>query len=747
MPTTIRARLLLLMMTVLLPAMAAALVVVARTYQNEQDGLQRSLQSSATAMAQVVDRELARRVDVGNALATSVLLTGADGRAPDLVFLHGWASRVASDLGGWIELHAAGRLLLDTRLRAGQPPQPHADAGLPLVDAVQVQPLGMEATGAPRPPRVLLPVRRTGGELLNLVIVMPPELLQQVVDAQRLPGNWVGAVLDSNGRVVARHPGGQQHLGRMATPDLRALLARADEGPFRSVTLDGMPSLAYFDKTPQGWVYVAGAPRDPDLVAEMPVAVFQVVAGALLLLAVAGGAALWVSRGIVRAAVSLKDSAQALQAGAPAPAQRPTGIAEFDEVGQTLAAAASALNHARHDLERQVADAVERTRMAEQRVSQAQRIAALGRLTGGVAHDFNNLLGVISNSAHLVERHVDQVPALQLPVGVTLRAVEMGSHLSQQLLRFGGRQPVSPRPVDLAAVLPELQELLQMVMRKSVPVHIEVRPGTAPVKIDTSELELALINVALNARDAMPGGGRLQVQARDAEADETEGLPPGRYVLLAVTDTGVGMDESLVAQVFEPFFTTKGLGQGTGLGLSQVHGFCTQAGGTARMASTPGLGSTVTMVLPACARRAAAADDAARAPAGASAGAAALQDVRVLLVEDSEELAEVTVLLLQAYGCIVRRARNVDDALAQVAVDDRLQLVLTDVVMPGGRDGVDLACQLRHSHPQLPVVLISGYSAALTGLTGFTVLRKPVAAEHLVATLVAALRGEAAATA
>jgi signal transduction histidine kinase len=744
MPNTIRARLLLLMMTVLLPAIAAALFVVARTYQSEQDGLQRSLHTNAMAMVQVIDRELARRVDIGNALATSYLLTGPDVKDPDLVFLHRWATRIANDTGGWIELHSASHLLLDTRQPPGMTPRPHGDPGFRLAETVQVLPLDASAGDGLRPPQVMQPVRRASGELLNLVIVVPPRLLQQVVDQQRLPRNWVGAVLDSGARVVARHPGGDVHLGRLATPDLRALLAEADHGPFRSVSLDGMPSMAYFAKTPQGWAYVAGAPRDASMIADMPVAVFQVVAAALLLLALATGAALWVSRGIVCAAVSLEDAAQALQSGAPVLPLRPTGIVEFDAVGGTLAAAAQALGNARHDLERQVTDAVERTRQAEQRASRGQRIAALGRLTGGVAHDFNNLLGVISNSAHLIERHADAVPALQMPVGVTLRAVEMGSHLSRQLLRFGGRQPVSPRPVDLAAYLPELRELLQMVMRKAIPVAIEVAPGTESVKIDTSELELALINVALNARDAMPDGGRLQVQARNAAADETEGLSPGRYVLIAVTDTGCGMDDELAAQVFEPFVTTKGLGQGTGLGLSQVHGFCVQAGGTARMTSAPGQGSTVTLVLPACAVPPAATGQG-EAPGAGAPGAGLLQDVNVLLVEDSEELAEVTVLLLQSYGCRVRRARHVDDALAQVAADASLQLVLSDVVMPGGRDGVDLARLLRRSHPQLPVVLISGYSAALTGLTGFTVLRKPVGAAQLVATLAAALRGAPAA--
>ncbi len=738
MPTPIRTRLLLLMMTVLLPAIAAALFVVARTYQSERESLARGLRDSALAMAQVIDRELARRADMAQALAASHLLSRDPSTDPDLVFLHGWCNRIVGNLGGSIELHSASHLLMDTRAPAGSPPRPHADAGFQLSQVPLVVPLAVSATGEVRPPQLVQPVRRPGGELLNIVVTMPPELLQRVVDHQHLPANWIGTVVDNGQRVVARHPGGAAHLGRLATVDMRTRLAGATEGPFESVTLDGMPALGHFSKTPQDWAYMTASPRNT-LVGDLPLPVLQVTAGALVLLGLAAGAAMWVGRGIAGAAESLKLAAQSMQAGAPLLQPPRTGVAEFDEASQALAVSAGALARSRHELERQVADAVARTRLAEQRASQGQRIAAMGRLTGGVAHDFNNLLGVISNSAHLIERHVAQIPALQLPVDMTQRAVEMGSHLSQQLLRFSGRQPGSPRPVELATTLPDLREMLQMVASRHVGLEIGVAPGTAPVKVDPSELELALINLALNARDAMPGGGQLRVQARNAAAHEADGLPAGDYVLVSVSDTGTGLSEEQLAQVFEPFFTTKGVGKGTGLGLSQVHGFCVQAGGTAIMASTPGVGSTVTLVLPACAPAAAAAPVA--TPAQTEDRSATMAGVSVLLVEDNNDLAEVTVLLLQSYGCEVKRARDVDDALAQIDADTGFELVLTDVVMPGKRSGVDLAQELARTRPQLPVVLISGYSSALAGLKGFTVLRKPVAAEQLISTLVAALRG------
>jgi signal transduction histidine kinase len=739
MPAPIRARLLLLMMTVLLPAIAGALFLVARTYHDERETLAASLRDSALAMAQVIDRELAHRMDIAEILAASPLLSRNPEIDPDLSYLHHWTSRIVDNVGGSIELHSATHLLMDSRGAPGAPPRPHGTAGFQLSRVPLVVPLAVTASGEVTPPQLVQPVHRVGGELLNLVITLPPEVMQRMVDHQSLPPDWVGTVLDNGQRVVARHPGGTAYIGWLATDDIRAGLDAAAEAPFTSVTFDGKPAVGHFSRTPQGWAYVTAAPREV-LIADLPLPVLHVTAGALMLLGLAAGASLWVGRGIAAAAESLKRAAQSLQAGGPIARQQPTGIAEFDAVGQAMAVSAQALADSRHELERQVDEAVARTRLAEQRVSQGQRIAALGRLTGGVAHDFNNLLGVISNSAHLIGRHAAQNPALQMPVDVTRRAVEMGSHLSQQLLRFSGRQPVSPRPVDLGVCLPELSEMLALVARKNVQVSIAVDPGTAQVKVDPSELELALINMALNARDAMPNGGRLNIDARNAGANEADGLPAGDYVLVSVSDNGVGMPEEQAAQAFEPFFTTKAVGKGTGLGLSQVHGFCVQAGGTAHMVSTPGLGTTVTMVLPACTAAAATEADAAPAEAEAEDRSAVMAGVTVLLVEDNDELADVTVLLLQSYGCKVRRALDVDDALAQLDADGSVQLVLTDVVMPGTRNGVDLARELTRTRPSLPVVLISGYSAALNGLTGFTVLRKPVAPQVLVRALVGALR-------
>ncbi|HLL20357.1 MAG TPA: ATP-binding protein, partial [Rubrivivax sp.] len=462
---------------------------------------------------------------------------------------------------------------------------------------------------------------------------------------------------------------------------------------------------------------------------------------ALVMLGVAVLSALWLARRIDTPVLELQESARRLQAGEPvAPAQ--TGITELDAVATALADASRAVQHNQAELERQVSDAVAATRAAEQHVSRGQRTEALGRLTGGVAHDFNNLLGVISNSAHLIQRH-PAAEELRVPLSAVLRSVEAGSRLTQHLVRIAGRHPARPGQLDLRQFLPEVQELMKLVLGKRVELDVSIAPGTAKVTVDASELELALINLSLNARDALPSGGHVWLAAGNAGPEDCAGMPAGDYVQISVSDDGAGIAEEIVERVFEPFFTTKGVGQGTGLGLAQVQGFCTQAGGRARLASTPGVGTAVMLLLPAA--RAVASDNRHQPRAAAvtkpplSESDQRLNGIQVLLVEDNAELASVTSALLRTYGCVVQTARSPAQALTLMTRESAFDIVLSDVVMPGDMDGLGLARELRRRYPALPVVLISGYSSALQAAQEFTVLQKPCTPEKLTAALADAL--------
>ncbi|GAP38748.1 sensory box histidine kinase/response regulator [Piscinibacter sakaiensis] len=328
--------------------------------------------------------------------------------------------------------------------------------------------------------------------------------------------------------------------------------------------------------------------------------------------------------------------------------------------------------------------------------------------------------------------------------------MELGSRLTEHLLRFAGRRPVRPALLHLRRTLPELHELLRSVLGRHVSIRVTVAPDTAPVRVDASEFELALINLALNARDAMPDGGEVRLSARNASAEESDGLPPGPAVLVSVGDDGPGISAEVVERAFEPFFTTKAAGLGSGLGLSQVHGFATQSGGLARIASTPGLGTSVSIVLPAATEdRAAGTVPALAAGAGAPReGGDAPGDVaglHILVVEDNEDLGSVTAELLREHGARVERAPQADEALEWIEAGHRCDVVLSDVVMPGRFDGVELARRLKRRAPPVPVVLTTGFSRSATRVPGeFTVLRKPCPLDLLLRTLAAAARPDAA---
>lgn len=372
---------------------------------------------------------------------------------------------------------------------------------------------------------------------------------------------------------------------------------------------------------------------------------------------------------------------------------------------------------------------VARREAAEVALKQAQRLEAIGQLTGGVAHDFNNLLMIVSGNAERLKRLVaDGDDRTRRALEAIETAVRRGADLTSHLLSFSRRQTHESRTVDLSERLPAVQAMLQSSLRGDIAVKIETPDGLWKTRVDVSEFELALLNLAVNARDAMPGGGTLTISARnEALTKPNEEDLAGEFVAVSVADSGAGIDPAVIARVFEPFFTTKEVGKGTGLGLSQVYGFARQAGGTATIRSEPGKGTVVTLHLPRAPHGLPdepvdRPDDAASSPM-----AARTRGTRVLLVEDNVQVADVTRALLEARGYSVTSACDVASALASLRSGKPPDLVLSDIVMPGDADGLDLARTVRQQFPGLPVVLASGYSdKAQTAMNeGFPLVRKP----------------------
>jgi two-component system NtrC family sensor kinase len=373
---------------------------------------------------------------------------------------------------------------------------------------------------------------------------------------------------------------------------------------------------------------------------------------------------------------------------------------------------------------------------AEEAVRQSQKMEALGKLTGGVAHDFNNLLAVILGSAELARRRPpDKVGRL---LDNIIHAAQRASGLTRQLLSFSRTQNVAPQVVDLRSELPRMVELLRPSLRGDISLSVKVADDLWPTEVDPGEFEIAILNVAVNARDVMPAGGRFSISAMNRTVEglslPDEPTLAGAFVVISMTDTGPGMPPAIAARAFEPFFTTKEIGRGTGLGLSQVYGFARQAGGAAAIESQPGRGTTIRLFLPRSLKPIG--DDRASVPA-AEQGASGR---RVLVVEDNSDVAGIVREILVSLGWEVVLAFRAREALQML--DESFDLLLSDVVMPDGMSGLDLARAARLRCPGLPILLASGYRDAVArGEAEFPVLRKPFTLEA-VAKAVAQAVGE-----
>ena len=368
---------------------------------------------------------------------------------------------------------------------------------------------------------------------------------------------------------------------------------------------------------------------------------------------------------------------------------------------------------------------------AEDQLRQAHKLQALGQLTGGIAHDFNNLLTVIQGSADMLRRPEITNAKRRRYADAIVQASGRAAALTGQLLAFARRQPLEPEVIDVNALIHGMTELFDRTLGERIEIRTELPADSCAVEADRAQLESALLNIAVNARDAMPDGGRLTIAtslSHDAKA--------GTMVAIAVTDTGAGMDEETLSRAIEPFFTTKSTGKGTGLGLSQVYGFATQSGGDVRIASAPGKGTTVTLLLP-CSSRAVS-----KPGAEALGRLEARRKGRILLVEDNEDVGEFAETLLSELGHRVSWAKSAEQAMA-LARAEGFDAVFTDVVMPG-MSGLELADALGRLRPDLPVILTTGYSdeIAETGTGGKPVLLKPYRLETLAAAIDQALAVE-----
>jgi len=369
-------------------------------------------------------------------------------------------------------------------------------------------------------------------------------------------------------------------------------------------------------------------------------------------------------------------------------------------------------------------DTQEKLVQAREQLAMAQKMEAIGKLTGGIAHDFNNLLMIIGGNAQTFKRLLD--PKLPRAIEAIQTAAKRGESLTRQLLTFSRRQHLRPTVIDLNDCISNMRAMIESSLRGNIVYNERNDKNIWPVKVDLAELELAIVNIAVNARDAMPNGGTFSVAVGNVTGVDGANPVNEGFVAIEFSDSGTGIPPDLLYRVFDPFFTTKEVGKGTGLGLSQVYGFAHQSGGMVKADSKVGQGTTITIYLAALPAEEIADKDISTKDVPRS------RPPAVLIVDDSAEVAEVTSSLFEHLGYDTMYRESAEAALKLLADGTKIDLVFSDIVMPGTIDGVRLASEIRSQYPNLPVVLTTGYSeAAQAAPEDLRILRKPFDADAL----------------
>jgi signal transduction histidine kinase/ActR/RegA family two-component response regulator len=746
----IQARLTMLALVTALPLVAVASFAILRTVDDQRTQMQSDVRQMVESFLADVDREISAIWAELQVLAASPSLQSGDFRAFDEQM------RAALKIRGTsIVLHdTKGQQLLSTNRPFGES-LPHA-TNTEMHDRVvatgkpQISDLIMGAV-LRRPILVMgVPVFRDGEVVYVLAMGVGPELLSALMHDQKLSPDWTAAILDRKGVIVARNHDLERFLGQPVAPMLRQKLVESIESWIPNVTSDGIPVYSTFRRsTMTGWTVAIGLPRE-FVDAPLRRALWIAFGGGVAVLGLTLALAWWVGWGIRRPVEALTTAATVVGSGKPL-GPLIGGVRELDQVGEALGNAAAALARNREQLESMVADRTQELATANERLRaeivareqaqaellQAQKMEAMGQLTGGVAHDFNNLLTAVSGSLALLEPRISDERSLRL-LGAAQRGASRGAKLTESLLAFARKQRLDPVPADLNSIVVDLGEMLRRSIGASVEIRHVLVSDLWPVLVDVSQIETALLNVALNARDAMPGGGVLLIETANIHAGDIE-LPAEVVgqdcVLVSLRDTGTGMSPEVIERAFEPFFTTKEIGKGTGLGLSMVFGVVRQSGGAVRIRSHLREGTTVQIYLPRTIEAMAPGQRPAVKPQAA-------ERAHILVVDDDPDVRWITSEDLREIGYIVTEADSGRAALTILERGDPCDLMIVDLLMTG-LTGVDTVRLARRTRPDLKVLFCSGYadmSRFEEDIGSETLLKKPFRPDTLAEAVHSALQ-------
>jgi len=742
-----------------IPALIFSAVLLQRYADSESTRAALALEESAKGIGRSEDALFANAAEVLQVLGNSTRLLEGD--------LEGFDRQIHS-VGAGTGRHF-DLVSPDGTLRATTTGERDAEARLRALKAFRAADPGRQlyvsnVLGSPGAlyALVAIPVKLKGEPGWMLQTIIPAEAFASVLQQAGVPRVWVISIADQEGRILLRTPNNEQFAGKQLVPRLVEHLRCRRTGVFHSVTLEGadvVTSIGYAAKS--GWVAAVGLP-EASLQAPLVEQLRNLAALGSLLIAGALGLAFLVARQLDRAIETVASAAKQVGAGKIiAPPKVPINeIAQLggtlSQISQELRDRAQRLEELNRTLEARVDERTSELRAAniqlvaemkgrhetEAQLRHLQRLEALGQLTGGIAHDFNNMLAVMGSCLELVSRHLARGDTNVMPlIDSGRQSVERAASLTRRLLAFARQQTLSPEPLDANKLLVGIEDMLRRTLPESVKLEMVLGGGLWRTHTDTHQLESTLLNLAVNARDAMPQGGNLTIESANASLDEAYAAShldtqAGQYVMIAVTDTGSGMTQEVLSRAFDPFFTTKPVGEGTGLGLSQVFGFAKQSGGHVNIYTEIGVGTTVKLYLPRLFGDGQMIHNPPRVkPDAPRMGTSEL----ILIVEDNADVRLMVVAMARELNYDVLDAPSGAAALALLDTNPEIKLVLTDVVMPD-MNGRQLADEVARRRPEVRVLFTTGYTRNAivhNGILdpGVNLIAKPFTIEALAETL------------
>jgi signal transduction histidine kinase len=724
-----RALLFVLVAVAAIPALIFSAILLERYANSERTRATIALEESAKGIARAADTLFANAGEVLKVLGNSTRLLDGDiegfarqirsvtagtGRQFDLVSPDG--KLAATTIG---EENAATRIEALRTLSAGDP-----DRQL-YASRVLGSPGGLYA-------QVAVPVKVAGVSGWMLQTVIPAQEFAALLEEPGVPSDWIVSVADQDGRILLRAPNNEQFAGKLLVSKLVEYLHQRHTGGIRTVTLEGIPAVSAIGYAPKsGWVAAVGL---PEVTLQAPLAdqLRNLAALGTLLIIGAVILAFLVARQLDRAIETVAVAAKQVGEGKIIePPHVPINeIAQLggtlSQISQELRDRAQRLEDLNRTLEARVAERTSELSAAnlqlvaemkgrqetEAQLRHLQRLEALGQLTGGIAHDFNNMLAVMGSCLELISRRLSRGDT---NVGALIESgrqgVERAAALTRRLLAFARQQTLSPEPLDANKLLAGIEDMLRRTLPETVKIETVLAGGLWLTHADAHQLESALLNLAVNARDAMAEGGKLTIETANSHLDEAYAAlhpetEPGQYIMIAISDTGSGMTADVLNRAFDPFFTTKPAGEGTGLGLSQVFGFAKQSGGHVKIYTEPGVGTSVKLYLPRLFsdghltfKKPLIKPDPPRL------GGSEL----ILIVEDSAEVRHLAVAMVRELNYDVLDAPSGAVALALLDANPDIKLMLTDVVMPD-MNGRQLADEVARRRPEVKVLFTTGYT-------------------------------------